>query len=212
MNSMAANHDHNPLHSDKGAERRGAYRSLPLNNVVKIRRGSDEGLARCRNISETGINIETSVPISLMETVHVEITDGDFASARVVWTNGSQCGLSFDRDIDCADFLSCSAGRYPNRRPPRLGSSIAAQVCLDGGERRATTISNISQRGMLISHEGDFTPGLAVKVILKDGTEKSAIVQWAESHFAGLYIMDEIGVADLGSASAFGQGTAMVWR
>lgn len=194
---LAETHDGTvPEAVSENLDRRTASRALTVCKVVKVERDGDEGLARCRNISDNGMKLEVSMPLSLMEPLRVEVAPGQHVDARVVWTNGNECGLFFDRNIDCADLLRRSAESKGAQRSPRLNSSIPALIEADG-RARDTTINNISQRGMCITHRGEFQPGLHVKVMLQNGSEKFAVVRWTRENVAGLFLLDHLSVAEV---------------
>jgi hypothetical protein len=141
-----------------------------------------------------------------MDDLRIEIAPGKEVSARVVWTNGDECGVAFDTNIDCEKELRSAARlRWSERaRSPRLQSSINARLVAEGIST-PTTISNVSQQGMLVSHNGGFHPGLRVKVALQNGSEKQAVVRWTKDHFAGLYLYDSFDVSELGDLAALGR-------
>jgi hypothetical protein len=207
MDALAHNFDH--AFSDLAVEteeRRSSTRSLSVYRVVKVSRDGSEGLARCRNISDSGMKLETSMPLSLMETIWVEIAPGTEVSARVVWTNGDECGVAFDEGIDCAKELrnAALARLSGEARSPRLQSAIPARIEAKGVST-PTTVGNVSQQGMLVSHKGDFHPGLRVKVVMGSGIEKSATVQWSKDNFAGLYLFESFSVMELGEPASLGR-------
>lgn len=194
---LAETHDCTfPEALSENLDRRNATRSLTVCKVVKVERDGDEALARCRNISDNGMKLEVSMPLSLMEPLRVELAPGLHVDARVVWTNGDECGLFFDRSIDCGELLRRSAEGKSATRSPRVKSSIPALIHAEG-RARDTMISNISQRGMRITHRGEFQPGLNVKVMLQNGLEKCAVVRWTHENFAGLFLLDHLSVEEV---------------
>lgn len=198
--------DHDDLSVMAAPDRRRSPRAMTVYKVVKIERKGDEGLARCRNISDTGMKLDVAMPLSLNDNLTIELTPDLALPARVVWTNGDQCGVAFERSIDCSRLLTRTADekRREGSRSPRLNSDISARISVDG-ELHPTTISNISQQGMLVSHKGKFRPGLHVSVMLDDGTEKSAIVQWTHDNYAGLFLIDHFSVTELGDLQSVGK-------
>lgn len=188
-------------------DRRTATRSMTVCRVVKVERDGDEALARCRNISDNGMKLEVSMPVSLMEPLRIELAPGLTVDARVVWTNGDECGVFFDRHIDCAELLSRSASdkRGGGARSPRLESTIPARLITDGRSREAT-ITNISQRGMRVSHPGDFKPGLHLKVMLGNGAERAAVVCWTQDNYAGLFLLEQLSVQEVENLRRSSQG------
>lgn len=198
--AMHAGHD--VLSSTSTPDRREAPREVMVYKIVKIERDGQEGLARCRNISDSGMRLEVSMPISLNDSLAIEVPPGRTLHGRVVWTNGNQCGVAFERTIDCVQLLSQSAERKEARsRSPRLRSDIPARIAAEGAII-PTTIRNISQRGMLVTHSGQFRAGLHVQVLMNDGSERDALVQWAQDNFAGLFLLEPYSVMELGDVQS----------
>lgn len=197
----AANHD--VLSPASTGDRRRASRTVAVYKVVKIEQDGNGGLARCRNISNGGMMLDIAIPLALNDALTIELPPDLVLRGRVAWTNGNQCGVAFDRDIDCVQILSQSTpeGGAVRARSPRLRSHIPARIAADGAIIH-TTIKNISQRGMLVTHSGQFRPGLQVQVLMNDGGKREALVQWAQENFAGLFLIDPYSVMELGDLQA----------
>lgn len=56
---------------------------------------------------------------------------------------------------------------------------------------------------MKIAHGGEFKAGLPVKIRLADGLERRGIVRWSGDSIAGIWLTENLSVADLGSLRAF---------
>jgi len=198
-------HDFDQAFNDvaEAVDRRSSSRKIAVYRVVKVSRQSGEGLARCRDISDGGMRLETSMPLSRKESLWIEISPGTEVGARVVWTSGDEYGVAFDTKIDCEQELRKAARlKWSERaRSPRLQSAIPAWLKTDVAST-TTTISNISQQGMLVSHDGGFKPGVRVKVALQNGFEKEAVVRWTSDDCAGLYLLDSFSVMELGDLTA----------
>lgn len=205
--SSAGHADRDDLPRDPASDRRGSPRALTVFKVVKIDRDGTEGLARCRNISAKGMKLEVAMPLGLNDDLTIELSPGHTLGARVVWTKGGECGVAFERSVDVAELFGQVAAQQSQQkrsRSPRLNSRIPARIEADG-EVVETTIRNISQRGMLVSHDGSFRPGLQVKVLLNNGSARDAIVQWSDDNIAGLFLAEPYSVLELGDLSAIGQ-------
>lgn len=91
-------------------------------------------------------------------------------TGRVVWTNGAECGVAFDREMDGYSLMSrMAAGVRPDARS-KPGPAPQVPVRPDG--------------------DGSFRPGLRIKVMQSSGRERSAIVNWTRDHYAGLVLED----------------------
>jgi len=203
MMKNAISSDHDPLSALPAPDRRQTRRALTVYKVVKVSQGGKEALARCRNVSESGMKLEVAMPLSLNDSLSVELSPDHVLHTRVVWTNGNECGVAFERTIDCAELLGQSAEqkRRDRSRSPRLNSRIPARIAAEG-QVLPTTIKNISQRGMMVTHGGKFRPGLRVKVMMDNGKDRDAVVQWTHENFAGLMLIDPYSVMELGEIQA----------
>jgi hypothetical protein len=124
----------------------------------------------------------------------------------VIWSSGDGCGVAFDDPIDCGQLLRsdviANSQVLPNERPrnrsPRLKTNLSAKIAYHGLTRDAV-VRDVSVRGMKIVNDGNFHPGLNVRVILGDGREKEAVVRWSRENVAGVMLLDPFGVDELGS-------------
>ena len=184
-------------------ERRGARRTMTIYRLVQIECECDEGLARCRNISDTGMMLDCRMAVAVGDEVRVTFSQTFAVVGRVVWTEGGSCGIAFARPIDCADLLRRSAdeSRCDRARPLRLKTSTSARLFVDG-EIHPTHVCDISQRGMCVMHDGWLQPGMRVWIVLPCGAEKGALVRWAHEEQAGLFLSDPFSVEALGSVHA----------
>ncbi|RYD74103.1 MAG: PilZ domain-containing protein, partial [Verrucomicrobiaceae bacterium] len=122
--------DHEVLHQQPVEDRRGAQRELTVYRVVKVDRDGEESLARCRNISDTGMKLDLRLPVVLNDELQIELAPGTVLSARVVWTNGEQCGVAFDQSVDCRTVLEDSSSelRSGRGRQPRVNAQLPARI------------------------------------------------------------------------------------
>jgi hypothetical protein len=173
---------------------------MTIYRLVQVEHDGDEGLARCRNISDTGMKLDVKMPVAVDDGVKVTFSPTFALSGRVVWLEGTKCGVAFEGKIDCADLLHRSAAEAhaDGAREPRLKINLPARVIIDGCSHR-TLVSDISQHGMNLTHDGRLRPGLSVSVILRCGAKKAGIVRWANDTFAGLLLSEPFSVDDLGS-------------
>lgn len=185
-------------------ERRGVDGALTVFRVVRVTYDGDEGLATCRNISDAGMKLDLSMPLALNDLVEVAFSPSISLSGHVVWRNGHECGIAFERKVDSAALLSSSAAEAQahGARSPRLKSKMHATVVADGHSLR-TLISDISQRGMKLTHDGQLYVGLQVKVLFGSGKAVAGVVRWSRGNDAGLYLLEPLSVMDLGSVRSF---------
>lgn len=186
---------------DYDVERRNSRRTKTVLRTVQIAHNEDEGLATCRNLSDTGVSLRVGLPMQLNDPIRIKFSPASSLSGRVVWVNGPDCGIAFDDPIDSTELLAATAAEMQREgvRAPRLRTSRTGRLVREGRSQE-TVIHDISQRGMKVTHDGTFQPGLHVKVMLDDRTECRAVVRWTRENIAGLMLLEPLGVAQLGSA------------
>lgn len=178
-------------------DRRAAARIVTICRLVKIKGRHGEGLARCRNISNGGVKIETYMPVKLRERVTISFSPSVEIEGTLIWIDGSEGGVSFDAPIDCIAILRKTAPSNPQSRPPRVPTSLPASLSLPGGGKCGTLVSDISLQGMKITHDGTLRSGLNVTVMLADGLERRAMVCWTRGDLAGLQMIDRFRLEEL---------------
>ena len=80
------------------AERRGAPRWL-VELPVALRPGEGQAVATVRNLSETGMLLETEADVQPGELLDVEVPGPSRVRAKVIWRKGRECGCEFDTSI-----------------------------------------------------------------------------------------------------------------
>jgi len=184
-------------------DRRASQRTLTIYRLVQIDSAGDRGFARCRNISDSGVRLELTMPLEMGQAVNVAFSPANILAGQVVWKVENSCGVAFTAEVDSAALLSRSAAELhgDRARPMRLTANLPARVSLDGATRE-TMVQDISQRGVRITHDGALDRGMSVRVVLASGVEREGIVQWATGDMAGVYFIEPFSVDDLGSISA----------
>lgn len=180
--------------------RRGDDRTKTVGRLVRVEHEQDEGLARCHNISDGGMAINAVIPLNLNDHVTVTISLVELRG-RVVWMNGRDCGIAFDQPIDSAGVLqnAAAARAVETARSPRPLTSLDSRVPYQGGTCPAVA-NAISVRGMKVTNDNNFRPGLKVRVILDDGFEQDGIVHWSQDNIAGVMLLAPSDVIELDSS------------
>lgn len=179
------------------SDRRGDARFLTVYRLVKVQHANDEGLGRCRNISDGGARLELHMDLRLGDGISIAFTPMDVVSGRIVWIMGKDYGIEFDEPIDCLDVLGHTRDQAA-MRPPRLSTNLPARVAYEGGVCRSV-VSDLSVRGMKIASTHEFHPGLRIRVILSGGRESEGVVRWTRDNIAGVMLLDPFSVEELGS-------------
>ena len=161
------------LHPQTQPDRRGAQRVRTVYRMVQIEHEGDEGLACCRNISDSGMKLELSMAVWAGGAITVAFSPTISITGRIIWAQGRECGVAFTRRIDAATVLRESAMRTRDETCGglRLKRKLPAKVRVDG-EARDMVINGLSQNAMRVTLRGDFRPGLHVSVMLGNGREK----------------------------------------
>lgn len=184
-------------------DRRGDLRFMTVYRLVKVQHAGDEGLGRCRNISDGGARLELHMELQLGERVSVAFSSDDVVSGRVAWVRGHDYGIEFDAPIDCMSVLGHGQNRKPPRAP-RLATHLPAKVAYPGGSCQSV-VSDVSVRGMKIASTQEFHPGLRVRVVLSSGHEAEGVVRWTRDNIAGVMLLDPFSVEELGSVKRLAQ-------
>ncbi len=183
-------------------DRRSTSRTRTVYRVARVRTHDDEGLARIRNISDGGMRLTIGIPVVAGDTIEVSMSDALAFKGRVIWAENGECGIQFAEWVDSVEALRITSveAREKSHRPPRLSASQPAVVMTERG-LQVTHLHDISQRGVKIAHDGSFTPGLPVKVIIGPGVERRGCVRWVHESFAGVILTEPFTVEELGSVS-----------
>lgn len=128
-----------------------APRAVTLLITGKLILDRREGLCRVRNISATGMMIETHMALEVGQEVRVGMRWGSEVGARVAWTGDGAVGLAFPAPIDVEAALAAQSrpSRIALSRPPReprLVVDCAIEVEARGEAHHAVLL-DISQPG-----------------------------------------------------------------
>lgn len=182
-------------------ENRLSDRTRTVLRVVKVRSSDDEGLARLKNISDGGMMLRLQLPVCLGDMIMVHLDDLRCLSAKVIWTEGQNCGVQFGDTVDSAHLLNQMAQRTRDgaSRPIRLDTDACGVAYTPGGIH-PVRVRDVSQRGMKVQHHSGFSEGLPVKVLLSSGLERRGVVRWSRGDLAGIQLSEPVSLEDLGSS------------
>ena len=165
-------------------KRRRSPRFRTVFRVARVSARDDQGLARIQNISDEGLMITTSMELSPGDAIQIDLSDDCSLTGLVVWYDRNRCGVRLLRPVNSPALLR---QLYEERsvghgRPLRLA------------HRKPVVV---------VSHKGNFNPGLAVKVLLAPGMERSGVVRWSKDGVAGIALTEILSVEELGSMRSF---------
>lgn len=184
-------------------ERRSEQRLRTVYRVARVTAGGDQGLAKVRNLSDEGVMLSLSLPACRGTPIAIELAEGCSLRGTIVWRNGDYCGVKLSDPIDSAKTLKRLyeeryAGDY---RPLRLPFGKTVPITCED-RTQFVRLRDISQSGLKIVHRGGFSPGLPVKILLGGDLERRGIVRWSRDGTAGIWLTENLSVADLGSLRA----------
>lgn len=176
-------------------DRRHGPRYVSLLRVGALLVDGRRELCLIRNVSAGGMMIRPYSPISIGETVSVELKHGERVSGVAQWSDKGLVGVTFDHAIDILALLN-SAGSETRPRMPRIELNCIATVRHDGTIFRARVV-NISQGGICIDSPVDVAINSDVVITLPGLRVAAGVVKWREDVFLGVgfnrvYPVDEL--------------------
>ena len=183
-------------------ERRSSCRFHTVMRMARVSRTGDAGLWRVRNISDDGMMLLASVPVTVGERLRIGLSDTVSLEGRAVWWDGERCGVALDSPIDCVAVLKSlvEEQKRAGYRPPRLPVSVRAILYGEKG-LNAIEVTNISQHGVGFSHDGGIRAGTNGKLVLPSGREHRGVIRWSVDGRAGMYLIEPIPAAGLESVA-----------
>lgn len=168
-------------------ELRNEERQQSVYRPALIETGGFSGFCMIRNISSWGMKADAYAQLDVGLRVFVELSHIQRVEGEIIWSDGANVGVKFDRPISVAAVLTGTEGMLNNpccSRPPRLSIGCNARILTEGGEISAW-VSDVSQRGLKVSISG-VKNGEEVEVHLPYNSAKKAIVRWTQDGVAGL--------------------------
>jgi hypothetical protein len=165
-------------------------------------RGAVEYLCRIRNISMSGMMLETHHTLGFGNWVTVELRSGDRLQGSVVWSSEGRAGVEFATLIDVDHILAqAKAGPEgfcgPAPRAPRFDIECAARIsCF--GRHIDVTLENISQSGARIRMPRPPREDTEVILSIPGLPSRRCTTRWAKDDTAGLIFLEPISYNDLG--------------
>ncbi len=147
MNSLSR--EHTPAPAPEFPER--SPRVTTVLTTGKLIFDDREALCRLRNLSATGMMVETSAALEVDQELRVGMRSGDEFEVRVVWTREGVAGLALLSPIDVEAALAVPPplnriSRQLAARAPRLAMEFPIEVDARG-QPHAAVLLNISQSG-----------------------------------------------------------------
>lgn len=197
---------------DARLEARNALKTLLVARL--IRADGREAPCRIRNLSSTGMMIETACPLSPDMAISIELRGARFAGS-IMWVRDGQAGLHFAAPIEVDHVLGevrLAAGRQDQPRAPRFHIGRPARISRDG-RLSDVLIEDLSQSGARLCMAEPPAPGSAFTLLIPGLPTLPCRTRWVETDcFGALFhgILPYYQLAEwLESEAAFGeQGAA----
>lgn len=178
------------LPAQKPPDRRRAPRRSADHRLVGVEQNAHAGVAHCHNISDTGVKLDVVIPLELNKRVTVLFSPTVALRGKVVWLNGNECGIAFERPIDSRTMLAGSR----EIRDERTDLDEAPRSNLPVRFDPANGIQDSPNRGtsacaIVLSRAGDFRPGMQVTVMRDGGREQRAMLRWSSENIAELVLL-----------------------
>ncbi len=166
---------------------------------VKIVRGENAGLFRARNISDSGLKLDTHWRLAFGERVLIKLSEHQAIHGMVSWCEDGRCGIAFDRPINCAALLREGAEL---KRDDRRGGALRLETmtratCYGENGIRPVRITDVSHHGMGLTHDGTVTAGMLLRLIAENGVTRSGAVRWASAGRAGIRLEEPLSSEEL---------------
>lgn len=162
--------------------------------------GSDN-LCRVRNLSATGMMLETSQAVALGETIEVELRNCEHLKGEIVWTNGGRAGVRFHDPIEMARMLAVPAFRRETRgqsmpRAPRF--HVECIACISSmGQTVPGKLENLSQSGARLKPARPIPAADVMTIAIPGLPPRRCAVRWADNDELGLAFIDMVPFKDL---------------
>ena len=167
-------------------------RTLTILTVARlVLEDGREGLGRVRNISETGLMLESAMNLRIGDALSVELRSQQVLRGRIVWYQDGRAGVRLSQPIDVADAVAGlppppkSLRRSSQPRSPRVAAECQIEVQADG-HRLTAQLVDISQGGAKIVLPRIMRREERVVLMVPGLPLKLALVRWTADGETGL--------------------------
>lgn len=200
----AAEHQMEDQPGDTDAWATRAPRTMTTLMVGKlVRAGTGEQLCRVRNISASGMMIESPLALREGDAIAVELRCGQLLEGTIKWTSAGRAGVQFTMPIDVEEVLATAKGSSPAGRlrravprAPRFAVTTTARLVCNGVSLMVL-LENVSQSGarLRLSNQPDLDR--VMTLVIPGLKPRSCTVRWSEGDAAGVAFIDMIPYAEL---------------
>jgi hypothetical protein len=180
-------------------ERRGSQRHRAVMRAARLSSCVHrvEAMGLVRNISESGMLIESPVSFENGEKVSISLMDGDRIEGEIVWQRDNSFGIRFGRWISVDSALArTQPAKGSKPRAPRL--TVQLPVLVRTGSLLADgQICDISQRGAKIRFNQYLPIDCRVQISHGNLRPVTGSVKWQVGNLIGLEFYRTLGVDEL---------------
>ena len=166
-----------------------APRTLTLLMTGKLVTGSGEGLCRVRNISSTGMQIETRRHLTAGDLIRVELRGLCELPGRVAWCQPPLAGIALSSPIAVEELLhprpASRLTRSRSPRAPRIGVECVVELETGGGPCHGQ-LRDLSQGGARLCLPASPRREERITVAIPGLPLKSGIVRWVRGADVGI--------------------------
>ena len=176
-----------PLTDPDRADAPRAPRVVTILMVARLEIQRGDWPCRIRNVSASGMMVETAAAIAVGEQVRIELRNSQVIGGKVVWTEAPRAGIQFAAPVNLAVLLGKKPG--PRPRAPRLSTMCPARIRM---ERRTGTamLLDLSQGGGRLQTSLPLRPGDQLTITVPGFPAKRAGVRWVRRDQAGIAFVE----------------------
>lgn len=175
--------------------RSGGERHLTLFRVGALLVDGRRELCLIKNVSAGGMLLRAYCPLTVGQSVAVELKTGQPLAATVGWVGDGQAGLAFAAPIDVVAILAHNEAG-PRPRMPRIETDAWATL-REGANSYRLRACDISQGGAKLECSEAVTPNAAVVLSLIGLSPQPGVVRWVAGGFVGVSFNRLIPLAEL---------------
>src|SRR4051812_16198674 len=180
-------------------ERRSEWRGATVFRPVLIETDGFAGFCLVRNLSSNGMKAKVYTSLPSNEPITVRFSSDEDINGRVIWCEGDQIGVRFERCIDVQHVLERLAKREVGavlNRPLRLPMSASGELLIEG-QSVAFELQDISQKGLKVTAEARLRVSEELITRLPGMEQRKAIVRWSQAGAAGLNFLRPLSFDEL---------------
>ena len=182
-----------PRGGDRRQDVRGESRVATVMLVARLISAHGDQLCRVRNLSTSGLKVNTPFPLSVGEEIRIELRNGRMVEGKIVWSTPPYAGMHFDKTEDVEDLLSTTPLGDDDKvaRLPRVQVNHPVLVHVDSRMLGATMI-DLSQGGAKLRLRAALEAGAAISLSVSGLGSLKAVVRWTRDEEVGVAFHETI--------------------